>query len=218
MAKLGSFFLAMAVRTEISASRILLAAAMLLLALLPADPVQAGSPSATAAERRSCGTIPTTSIYRRARVIAIRRVSCRRARQVAYAYDRHQRFLGRWRCGLAHGDRPRLFSCGAGPPRTGDLRRRRYALEAVGSGGRKSGASASRVHRCRNRVGPTITITSTRNMLCRSAVRVMRAHNRPIPGSFRTSGYRCRRISGSRLGGTWRCARSNRAFRFSFGD
>jgi hypothetical protein len=180
-------------------------------------------PTATEAKRRSCGTISTTSIYKRAKVIAIRRVSCRRARQVAYAYDRRQRHIGRWRCGLAHSDLPRLFSCGAGPPRSGDLRKRRYALEAVGSGGRKaqyssSGAVASRVHKCRNSVGVTITITSTRNMLCRSAVRVMRAHNRPISTSFRTSGYRCRRISGGELGGTWRCLKDNRGFRFGFGD
>ncbi|MGI8750283.1 MAG: hypothetical protein ACR2J6_07015 [Thermoleophilaceae bacterium] len=81
-----------------------------------------------------------------------------------------------------------------------------------------SGATAARVHKCRNRVGPTITITSTRNMLCRSAARVMRAHNRPISTSFKTSGYRCRRISGAALGGTWRCLKGKRGFRFGFGD
>lgn len=154
-------------------------------------------------------------------MIAIRRVSCRRARQVAYAYDRRQRQIGRWRCGLAHSDSPRLFSCGAGAPSSGDLRERRYALEAIGSGGRKpqySRATAARVHKCRNRVGATITITSTRNMLCRSAVRVMRAHNRPISTRFTTSGYRCVRISGQALGGTWRCLKGSRGFRFAFGD
>ena len=120
-------------------SVLLAAAALPFLTLVLAGPVQADSPSGEAAARRSCGTIPTTSIYRSATVIAIRRVSCRRAREVAYAYDRRQRTLGRWRCGLAHDDSPRLLSCGAGPPRTGDLRKRRYALEAIGSGGRKSG-------------------------------------------------------------------------------
>ena len=102
-------------------------------------------------------------------------------------------------------------------PPTGTEAKR--AQEAVGSGGHaSSGAVAARVHRCRNKVGPTITITSTRNMLCRSAARVMRAHNRPISTSFKTSGYRCRRISGRALGGTWRCLKSNRGFRFGFGD
>lgn len=195
-------------------------AAALTLALTATATAQ--PPTATEAKRRSCGTISTTSIYKRAKVIAIRRVSCRRARQVAFAYDKRQSQIGRWRCGLAHGDRPRLFSCGAGSPSSGDLRKRRYALEAVGSGGRKarysSGAVAARVHRCRNSAGPTVTITSTRNMLCRSAARVMRAHNRPISTSFKTSGYRCRRISGRALGGTWRCLKSNRGFRFAFGD
>ncbi|MEJ7818245.1 MAG: hypothetical protein WKF49_06130 [Thermoleophilaceae bacterium] len=95
----------------------------------------------------------------------------------------------------------------------------KHALEAVGSGSHaSSGAVAARVHRCRNKVGPTITITSTRNMLCRSAARVMRAHNRPISTSFKTSGYRCRRISGEARAGTWRCLKSNRGFRFAFGD
>ena len=120
-------------------SRSLLSALVLALTLVLAASATGHAPGATATKRRSCGTIATTSIYMRAKVIAIRRVSCRRARQVALAYDRDQRQLGRWRCGLAHSDLPRLFSCGAGPPSTGDLRKRRYALEAVGSGGRKPG-------------------------------------------------------------------------------
>ena len=71
-------------------------------------------PTATSAARRSCGVISSTSVYRYARVIAIRRVSCRTARRVAKAYDSSGRTLGSWKCGLAHNDRPRLFSCGAG--------------------------------------------------------------------------------------------------------
>ncbi|MEJ7714505.1 MAG: hypothetical protein WKF40_01870 [Thermoleophilaceae bacterium] len=154
------------------------------------------------------------------KVIAIRRVPAV-ARQVAFAYDKRQSQIGRWRCGLRTAT-GRACSPAAPDRPSGDLRKRRYALEAVGSGGRKarysSGAVAARVHRCRNSAGPTITITSTRNMLCRSAARVMRAHNRPISTSFKTSGYRCRRISGGALGGTWRCLKSNRGFRFAFGD
>ncbi len=122
-----------------NASRLLFLSVALGLTLALAGSSAAQGPDATASKRRSCGTITTTSIYQRAKVIAIRRVSCRRARQVALAYDRDQRLLGRWRCGLAHSDLPRLFSCGAGPPSVGDLRERRYALEAVGSGGRKPG-------------------------------------------------------------------------------
>lgn len=119
-------------------SRAVLLPLGIVLALATAGSAVAGTPSATTSKRRSCGTIPTTSLYKRAEVIAIRRVSCRRARQVAYAYDKRQRTLGSWRCGLAHSDLPRLFSCGAGPPSSGDLRKRRYAFEVIGSGGRRS--------------------------------------------------------------------------------
>ena len=90
-----------------------------------------GAEGATAA-RRSCGTVKSTSAYPYARVIAIRGVSCRRAREVAKAYDSRGRDPRGWRCALAHGDRPRLFSCGSGAG-SGDLRNRARALEAVGT-------------------------------------------------------------------------------------
>jgi hypothetical protein len=96
----------------------------------------AGTPTATIAKRHSCGTVTSTSIYKKAKVIAIRGVSCKRARQVAKAYDSKGRQLGSWQCGLAHDDGARLFSCGAGSG-TGDLRKRPHALEAVGTGGRR---------------------------------------------------------------------------------
>jgi len=94
---------------------------------------------AIAAKRHSCGLISSASIYKYARVIAIRGVSCKSARRVAKAYDDRGRTLGRWRCGLAHGDRPRLFSCGAGGSR-GDLRKFPRALEAIGTNSRSSGS------------------------------------------------------------------------------
>jgi hypothetical protein len=96
----------------------------------------AGTPAATTAKRHSCGTYTSTSIYKKAKVIAIRGVSCKRALQVAKAYDTKQRQLGSWHCGLAHADLPRLFSCGAGKG-TGDLRKLPHALEAVGTGARR---------------------------------------------------------------------------------
>jgi hypothetical protein len=96
----------------------------------------AATPVAGPAKRHSCGTYSSTSIYRKAKVIAIRGVSCRRALQVAKAYDAKQKQLGSWRCGLAHADLPRLFSCGAGRG-SGDLRSRGHALEAVGTGPRR---------------------------------------------------------------------------------
>jgi hypothetical protein len=92
--------------------------------------------SAGAARRRSCGAITSTSVYPFARVVAIRGVRCRRARRVARIYDHEGRSPGRWRCFLAHGDRPRLFTCGY-PPTRGDIRRARHALEAIGTHRRK---------------------------------------------------------------------------------
>ncbi len=86
----------------------------------------------TASARRSCGTIPSTSVYPRARVIAIRGVSCATARRVARSYDNRGSAPSPWRCGLAHGDRPRLFSCGY-PAGGGSLTRSRHALEAIGA-------------------------------------------------------------------------------------
>lgn len=92
----------------------------------------AGGISAGPAKRRSCGTITSTSVYPFARVVAIRGVRCRHARRVARVYDHEGRSPGRWRCVLAHADRPRLFSCGY-PPTRGDIRRARHALEAIGT-------------------------------------------------------------------------------------
>lgn len=121
-----------------------LAVLVALLALPAVSPAaQAGSNGdAGASQRRSCGTISSTSLYRYARVVAIRRVSCPTARRVAKAYDSRGRILGSWRCGLAHDDRPRLFSCGSGGSR-GDLRKFPRALEAVGTN-RRSSASMAR--------------------------------------------------------------------------
>jgi hypothetical protein len=113
----------------------LTAVAVALAALALSQIALAATPTATPAKRHSCGTFTSTSIYRKARVIAIRGVSCKRARQVAKAFDIQQRMLGSWHCGLAHDDGARLFSCGAGKG-TGDLRKLPHALEAVGTGGR----------------------------------------------------------------------------------
>jgi endonuclease YncB( thermonuclease family) len=88
--------------------------------------------STDAARRRSCGTIRSTSVYPFARVVAIRGVRCRRARRVARMYDHRGRSPGRWRCFLAHADRPRLFACGY-PPTRGDIRLARHAFEAIGT-------------------------------------------------------------------------------------
>jgi hypothetical protein len=123
-------------RESVRTLRLALLACVASLALALVASAVADAPPATTAKRHSCGTYSSTSIYKKAKVIAIRGVSCKRARQVAVAYDRSQRTLGKWRCGLAHDDLPRLFSCGAGKS-SGDLRKWPHALEAVGTGARR---------------------------------------------------------------------------------
>ena len=108
-------------------------AALVATGVLAAFPAAAATHSDEEAStaRKGCGTYSSESVYPRARVIAIRRVGCEEARRVAIRYDRGRRVPSPWRCFLAHDDRPRLFSCGY-PPRGGDIRDSRYALEVVG--------------------------------------------------------------------------------------
>jgi hypothetical protein len=112
-------------------ARVAAVVAFLLLGL----PAAADSaPARTAAS--DCGTYRSSSAYNRARVIAIRGVSCRTARRVARRYDRRGKTRGPWRCGLAHGGGRRLFSCGY-PATGGDLRDSRHALSVRGVRGTK---------------------------------------------------------------------------------
>src|SRR4051794_29583354 len=80
-----------------------------------------------------CGTYPSTSVYGLARVKALRGVRCGRAVEIARAYDKNGKQLGKWRCALAHGSGTALFSCGKGG-RTGNLRKWPHALIARGEG------------------------------------------------------------------------------------
>jgi hypothetical protein len=66
---------------------------------------------------------------------------------------------------------------------------------------------------------PNVLITSSRAMTCRAAARDMKRTHKPISRRFRTAGgFRCARVSGTALGGQWRCVRGRRAYRFEFGD
>lgn len=161
----------------------------------------AADPDAAAA-RRSCGTISSTSVYPYARVVAIRGVSCRTARRVARRYDRSGGQSRGWRCGLAHGDRPRLFSCGSGG-RRGDLRRFPRALEAIGTR-RRSSAGASRCGTVS--YGGRTFILSYRGLGCTSARRKVRyVHRRR-----RLRGWSCSSGTRFRTGGF--CRRGRRYF------
>jgi hypothetical protein len=92
-------------------------------------------PTARAEQARytatDCGTFASTSIYPTARVTALRGVGCTRALDVAKAYDKSGKQLGKWRCALAHGGGTDLFSCGKGGHK-GNLRKWPHALVAKG--------------------------------------------------------------------------------------
>lgn len=97
------------------------------------------------------------------------------------------------------------------------------ALGILGAGGSAAAGSPSAnvaaVRDCKLTAGPTISISSVRNMSCRAARRDIRRHDGPIYRRFRTpGGFRCRRVSGNQYGGQWRCVKGSKAYRFEFGD
>jgi hypothetical protein len=85
------------------------------------------------ARAKGCGTYASTSIYDRAKVVAIRGVGCDKAKKVARRYDQKAKQTGPWRCALSHGGGRALFSCGH-PATGGDLRDADHALKAKGVG------------------------------------------------------------------------------------
>jgi hypothetical protein len=110
------------------------AAVLVALATLMAVVLLAGAPERADAAKR-CGTYNSTSAYERARVVAIRGVTCKRALRIARRYDRRFTTPGAWQCALAHSGGRRLFSCGSGG-KSGDLRDWPHALKALGVGPR----------------------------------------------------------------------------------
>ncbi len=141
-------------------------------------------------------------------MVAIRGVRCRVARRVAKAYDSRGGQRGGWRCGLAHSDRPRLFSCGAGGGR-GDLRKRRRALEAVGTNTRPSAGGS----RCGSiSYGGRAYVLFYRRVSCTGARRRVRHVHR----FKRLRGWTCTSGSRFRTGGF--CKRGARQFGWHPGD
>ena len=101
------------------------------------------------------------------------------------------------------------------------MRRLLASIALIAALGALAPASASaRVVDCNTWVHyPNTKISSARNMSCRSARKEFRRYRSSIRRRFRTpGGFRCRRVSGTRLGGQWRCVKGSRAFRFEFGD
>jgi len=79
--------------------------------------------------------------------------------------------------------------------------------------------AAAAVRDCRSAASPNVVVTSARNMRCGQAAREMARYRGSISRSFRIpGGFRCTRVSGGRLSGTWRCVARPRAFRFRFAD
>lgn len=105
-------------------------------AAVPAAP-QAAEPQPPAARAAVVKCVPlysSRSIYRYGRVYVVRGTSCATAVRVARSYDNLSLAPSPWRCGLAHMDLPRLFSCGY-PPRS-PLTASAHAFYVLGVGRR----------------------------------------------------------------------------------
>ena len=88
-------------------------------------------------------------------------------------------------------------------------------LLAVG-GAAEAGAA---VRSCNAEAGPTVVISSARNMTCGRAKRDMARYRGSISRRFKTpGGFHCTRVSGGRLAGQWRCVKGAKAYRFDFSD
>ena len=82
-----------------------------------------------------------------------------------------------------------------------------------------SEAAPARVRDCNAKADFNLVVSSARNMRCRTAKRDLRRHRGSIGFRFTTpGGFRCMRVSGSSLGGQWRCVKGDRAYRFEFAD
>lgn len=91
-----------------------------------------------------------------------------------------------------------------------------FAMAAWPAG---AGARADVVRGCSHKVDFNLKITSTRNMRCRAARRVMRRHQKSIRRHFDApNGFGCDLVRGILISGEWRCTRGGKAFRFVFGD
>ena len=73
---------------------------------------------------------------------------------------------------------------------------------------------------CQTEVSFNIHISSAKGLTCEQAHEELLKGLKSISRVFKTDGgYRCKRVSGSRLAGQWRCTKGkSRAFRFEFSD
>jgi hypothetical protein len=112
-------------------------------------------------------------------VVTIRGVTCRRAKQVAAAYERGGTAPSPWQCFLARQtDAPRLFSCGWGAS-SGDVRTWPHAFEA------RTARPRTRITRMRVEVDGTFVRTRIRVCGRRGRVRFRFRETASPPGQNR---------------------------------
>jgi hypothetical protein len=79
-----------------------------------------------------------------------------------------------------------------------------------------AGAAA---HSCDKAVDFNLHIEAAHHMSCRAAAKEQRSYKGSIKRKFDTpGGFHCKRISGGRLAGQWRCHKGKRSYRFEFSD
>ena len=87
-------------------------------------------------------------------------------------------------------------------------------LAAAGSAHGAPTAHSAYVRGCHARVDFNLVVSSSRNMSCGAAKHDISRYKGNIKRRFRTpGGFACHRVSGSRVGGQWRCTKDTRAYR-----
>jgi hypothetical protein len=72
--------------------------------------------------------------------------------------------------------------------------------------------------KCNSKVDFNLKITAVKSVSCKSAKRVMANYDGQIKRTFKAGGYRCKRVKGNRLAGTWKCTKGSKGFKFKFAD
>ncbi len=73
--------------------------------------------------------------------------------------------------------------------------------------------------KCHSKVDFNLKITAAKAVALQGRqARAWPNYDGQIKRKFKTSGYRCKRVKGSRLAGTWKCAKGSKGFKFKFAD
>jgi hypothetical protein len=72
---------------------------------------------------------------------------------------------------------------------------------------------------CDSFQGDNVAISSAKNLSCAKAKKEMDRYTGSISKNFSTPGnFKCKRKSGSKLSGTWKCTKGDKSFKFVFSD